>query len=129
MTDTKKIRVAHQKICQDDPLIVRSPGRINIIGEHTDYNEGCVLPAAIDKYVYVSISARQDRLIELVSLNFDQRTTSHLDHLEPVEQHWANYVLGVVHELAERFSYGFNLCIEGKSGRASCRERLYISCF
>jgi galactokinase len=113
MTDTKKIRVAHQKTFQDDPLIVRSPGRINIIGEHTDYNEGFVLPAAIDKYVYVSISARQDRLIELVSLNFDQRTTSHLDHLEPVEQHWANYVLGVVHELAERFSYGFNLCIEG----------------
>ena len=45
---------------QAKPIIVRSPGRINIIGEHTDYNDGFVLPAAIDKAAYIAISLRDD---------------------------------------------------------------------
>ena len=53
------------------PLLVCSPGRINIIGEHTDYNEGFVLPAAIDKAAYVAISLRSDNIIHLVAADFD----------------------------------------------------------
>jgi len=56
----------------DTPLIVRSPGRINIIGEHTDYNEGFVLPAAIDKFIYVGISKRDDDLIMLYARAYKQ---------------------------------------------------------
>ncbi len=45
------------------PLVVRSPGRVNLIGEHTDYNEGFVLPAAIDKEIILAVGARDDRTL------------------------------------------------------------------
>ena len=57
---------------QTEPLIVRSPGRINIIGEHTDYNNGFVLPAAIDKAIYIAVSKRDDDLISLHAANFNE---------------------------------------------------------
>ena len=47
-----------QELFNEKPLLVRSPGRVNLIGEHTDYNEGFVLPAAIDKAIYFEISPR-----------------------------------------------------------------------
>src|SRR5690606_40852730 len=50
--------------------IVRSPGRINIIGEHTDYNEGFVLPTAIDKAIYVAVGRREDNQIQLYAEDF-----------------------------------------------------------
>ena len=53
------------------PLIVRSPGRVNLIGEHTDYNHGFVLPAAIDKAIYVAIAPREDDRIRLYSGEFN----------------------------------------------------------
>ena len=67
---TKIESIFHQKF-EGKPLIVRSPGRINIIGEHVDYNGGYVLPAAIDKYIYVAIDKRNDGIIGLYSVNFD----------------------------------------------------------
>jgi galactokinase len=57
---------------QTKPIIVRSPGRINIIGEHTDYNEGFVLPAAIDKAAYIAVSLRDDDEIHLVAMDLNQ---------------------------------------------------------
>ena len=62
---TKEDFVKHFE--QPKPLIVRSPGRVNLIGEHTDYNNGFVLPAAIDKAIYVAISPREDETIRLYS--------------------------------------------------------------
>jgi galactokinase len=84
-----------------DPLIVRSPGRVNLIGEHTDYNHGFVLPAAIDKAIYLAIGPRQDNKIHLVSLDLDQHFTCTLDLPEPSAEHWANYLLGVVQQLQQ----------------------------
>ena len=52
--------------------MVRSPGRVNIIGEHTDYNEGFVLPAAIDKAIYIAISKRTDDMINLYAQDYQQ---------------------------------------------------------
>ena len=56
-----------------EALVVRSPGRVNIIGEHTDYNEGLVLPAAIDKAIYVAIDKRTDGHIHLYSVAFKEK--------------------------------------------------------
>ena len=58
---------------QSKPLVVRSPGRVNIIGEHTDYNEGYVLPAAIDKAAYLAVALRDDNEIHLYAKDLNER--------------------------------------------------------
>jgi galactokinase len=82
-----------------EPIIIRSPGRINIIGEHTDYNEGFVLPAAIDKAIYVAISKRDDDEIHLYADDFKEDFVANINDIKKREILWANYVLGVVNEL------------------------------
>lgn len=79
--------------------IFRAPGRVNLIGEHTDYNDGFVLPAAIDFQTVVAASKRVDRKVRVVAADYDNEEDSFfLD--EPIEPHetrlWANYVRGVV---------------------------------
>lgn len=96
-------------------LISRSPGRINIIGEHTDYNEGFVLPTAIDKSVYVALGKRDDQQIHLYAEDFDEFFQTDLAQVAPTDKGWPNYILGVVHQLKERglSLSGFNLYIDG----------------
>jgi galactokinase len=99
----------------DDPIIVRSPGRINMIGEHTDYNEGFVLPAAIDKFIYVAASSRDDDSIMLYAQAFKQEHQSNVYSIAPSDMGWPNYILGVVDQL-QKNGYkigGFNLAIDG----------------
>ena len=60
-----------------------SPGRVNIIGEHTDYNNGFVLPAAIDKAIYIGIAARNDDRVNLYSAEFDNSIETSLPALKP----------------------------------------------
>ncbi|KLT63683.1 galactokinase [Pedobacter sp. BMA] len=98
-----------------DPLIVRSPGRINIIGEHTDYNEGFVMPAAIDKAIYVGISKRDDHEVHLFSEGYQQLDVSSIKDLKKSENDWANYILGVADQIQKRgYSLGgFNFYIDG----------------
>ncbi len=77
------------------PLIVRSPGRVNIIGEHTDYNEGFVLPAAIDKAAYVAISLRNDGGIHLYAHDLKESFSTAVSDLKPVgDVSWPNFILG-----------------------------------
>jgi len=88
----------HQK-----PLIVRSPGRVNIIGEHTDYNEGFVLPAAIDKAAYLAVSLREDDEIHLMALDLNDTYSVRLSDLKPVvDVNWPNYILGSAAQFAKR---------------------------
>ena len=98
-----------------DPMIVRSPGRINIIGEHTDYNEGFVLPAAIDKFMYVGVGKRDDDCIMLYANNFKQDYQCNLSSVVPSNDGWPNYILGIVDQLqkSKQKIGGFNLVIEG----------------
>ena len=98
-----------------DPLVVRSPGRVNIIGEHTDYNNGFVLPAAIDKAVYVAVSKRSDDEIHLYAVGFDQSHSVNLSDIAPDDKGWPNYILGVAHQFTERGKTigGFNLVVDG----------------
>ena len=60
-----------EKFIQSNSVIVRSPGRINLIGEHTDYNDGYVLPAAIDKAAYVVVTPRNDKEVHLQSVDMN----------------------------------------------------------
>jgi len=98
-----------------EPLIVRSPGRVNIIGEHTDYNEGFVLPAAIDKAIFIAIGKRTDDTISLYSSEFDKSHEVRLSELKKSDQQWANYVLGVADQLVKRGHTlgGFNAVVDG----------------
>ncbi|HEY5464994.1 MAG TPA: galactokinase [Hanamia sp.] len=93
----KKITEKFKEIFGGDPLVVRSPGRINIIGEHTDYNDGFVLPAAIDKAAYLAVSLRDDDEIHLVADDLDERFSISINDLKPVgDISWPNYMLGAV---------------------------------
>lgn len=62
-------------------FIVRAPGRVNIIGEHTDYNDGFVLPMAIDRAVWIALRPRRDRQVIVHSLDFDEAAEFSLDNL------------------------------------------------
>lgn len=84
-------------------LIVRAPGRVNLIGEHTDYNEGFVLPIAIDRATFVAARARPDRTVRVHSGQFDAEDSFSLDAIERSTEHpWSNYVRGVVKGLLAR---------------------------
>lgn len=109
-----EIRQDFQQLFSEEHLLVRSPGRINLIGEHTDYNQGFVLPAAIDKAVYIAVSKRADTAIHLYSHNFQEQAVFQLHELKP-QPGWPTYVLGVVDQLLEH-GYtitGFNLVVAG----------------
>ena len=76
--------------------IYRAPGRVNLIGEHTDYNDGFVLPAAIEFYCWAVAAPRKDGRLAIYSENFNETTDARLDSLTPLKKkHWANYPLGV----------------------------------
>jgi len=94
--------------------VVKSPGRINLIGEHTDYNLGFVLPAAIDKAVYVAAGIRTDREVHLYSVNYREFHATRIDTLQP-SKHWSAYVLGVIDQLIkEKYPVqGVNLVVAG----------------
>lgn len=77
-------------------LLVRSPGRINLIGEHLDYNNGFVLPAAIDKAVYVVIEKQDKALYSLFSVDFNEAIEIPVTEVKPSFGHWSTYILGVV---------------------------------
>jgi galactokinase len=85
------------------PLLVRSPGRINIIGEHTDYNEGFVLPAAIDKAAYLAIALRDDDEIHLVAADLNETFSVSIKEMKPVgDVSWPNYILGAVAQFQQK---------------------------
>jgi galactokinase len=85
------------------PLIVKSPGRVNIIGEHTDYNEGFVLPAAIDKAAYIAVSLRDDNEIHLTALDLNEKFTTTVETLKPVgDISWPNYMLGAAAQFLQK---------------------------
>jgi galactokinase len=107
---TEKVQKAYQAEFQQEPAYtILSPGRINIIGEHVDYNDGFVLPAAINKYVCLAIAENGSSLCTLVALDLNKSYTFDLNtELAPVKEMWVNYILGVVAPLKNQLK-GFNL--------------------
>ena len=81
----------------------KSPGRINIIGEHTDYNDGFVLPAAIDKATVVHLKKNQTASeCSIIALNIGEVCYFDLNNYAPKKSGWENYMMGVVHELQKK---------------------------
>src|SRR5580765_6537263 len=88
--------------------IVRAPGRLELLGNHTDYNEGLVMSLAVDRYIHIASSPRTDGKIELVSAAFPGRETFWANDLSKNEKApWANYIKGVLDQLRKR-GVGFN---------------------
>ncbi len=90
---------------QAPDTLVRAPGRVNLVGEHTDYNDGFCLPVAIDRWTWVALRLRTDTLVRVRALDLgpadDQFDLS--APLSPLPQpHWANYVRGVLHAVQSR---------------------------
>ncbi|HNS38673.1 MAG TPA: galactokinase [Promineifilum sp.] len=76
-------------------MLVRAPGRVNLIGEHTDYNDGFVLPMAIDRAVWIALRPRGDRRVRLYSADFDETAEFSLDELRNEGNSWVEYIKGV----------------------------------
>ncbi len=98
---------------QTDPKhLFLSPGRINIIGEHVDYNDGFVLPAAIDKYICFAIAESDSQNCTIVAKDLQESYTFSLNNaIIPIEKMWVNYMLGVLNQLIDRSFpiQGFNI--------------------
>ena len=98
-----------------EPHLYRAPGRVNLIGEHTDYNDGFVLPAALELSTWVAIATRSDRLLHIRSLRGDEAVTFDLDDAAPTPRHdWSDYVRGVavMLQLAGHVLTGADLLID-----------------
>ncbi|MDD3864822.1 MAG: galactokinase [Candidatus Izemoplasmatales bacterium] len=117
----KQMLAVYKKVFgeESNPRLFFSPGRVNLIGEHIDYNGGFVFPCALSIGTYGAISLRNDRLIRLYSENFATSgvISISLDDLEYQKSHtWANYLKGVIRELLlehKPILSGFNIAIDG----------------
>lgn len=98
-TSLKRVQTEHEKHFGTDYRLFSAPGRINIIGEHTDYNEGFVLPAAIDKKIWLAIKPTNESKVNLFALDMDESVSFDLTDKQPELPHWAKYVFGVIREL------------------------------
>ena len=100
----------------NDLQVFMAPGRVNLIGEYTDFNEGFVFPMTVDRGVYVGIRARDEQRVRVKSSRFGELIDYRLDDFEkPEPGHWSCYVLGVVEELRllGLVSHGFDAVIDG----------------
>jgi galactokinase len=120
------IRVSFQQLFNTSAsLVVQSPGRINLIGEHTDYNNGFVLPAAIDKCVQVAITKRTDGTIHMHAIDLQESVIVPAVAMQPHATSWVNYIIGVVVQVqkyntsksgsnaSHEIDKGFDICIQG----------------
>jgi galactokinase len=135
------ISVSFQQLFNAAPtLVVQSPGRINLIGEHTDYNNGFVLPAAIDKCVQVAILKRVDGIIHMHAIDLKETEILATKNIHPHKTAWVNYIIGVVGQvkkyietpsngtqnnsdtnipntnvasILDELNKGFNICLQG----------------
>lgn len=117
MSTPQALSETFQSLYGGQPKLYRAPGRVNLIGEHTDYNQGLVMPAAIDFSTWVAIAPRHDRKLSVRSESFAE--TVELDLDQPARQgrgHWSDYPFGVAVKLEESGHrlVGANLLVRGE---------------
>ena len=97
-----------------EPLIISAPGRVNLIGEHTDYNEGFVLPGAIDKRINVAIAGNETNTVNVFAQDFNELFSFDLAEIKP-SKGWTTYILGVTHHIQQKGKklHGVDVCIDG----------------
>ena len=108
MSSLQQLTAAFQKVYGGQPRIYRAPGRVNLIGEHTDYNEGFVMPAAINFSTWVAVATRDDSVVKIHSDIFKE--DAEIDLSNPAAHgrgHWSDYPLGVAIKLKE---VGHDIC-------------------
>lgn len=122
----KDVKTVFVETFKTDPILIFSPGRINIIGEHTDYNGGFVFPAAVDKGIAAAIQKSDSGNCKAIALDLDSVIDFELDKLKPSKEgSWENYVFGVVAEIQNRnkvvgnFNVVFKGNIPGGAGMSS----------
>jgi galactokinase len=93
------IRRKFKEIESAEPLLVRSPGRINFIGEHTDYNDGFVFPAAIDKAIYFAAAKNGSSNIKLIAADLNEQIEIKTNQVVKTGIRWADYLAGTIYEI------------------------------
>ena len=113
VSDYKKIFL--QKFKSTPAIISSAPGRVNIIGEHTDYNLGLAMPMAIDKWIISMISERSDKKINVFSINYDKNIDFDFSELDDSNHLWAKYVKSAIQLISKdiKLNKGFNMLIGG----------------
>jgi galactokinase len=103
-----------QQYSGNESRIAAAPGRVNLIGEHTDYNQGFVLPGAIDRHIYVACRPNADQLLHLQALEYHEQFSFSLEDLRPVKG-WPTYLLGMIHMLMpeKRLPSGMDVLVSG----------------
>jgi galactokinase len=113
--DTMELVKAYKKEYSGLPRVFRAPGRVNLIGEHTDYNDGFVLPMAIDRYTYVVYANRPDNYVNIYSKQYNEKLDYNLDRPKR-QKAWGDYIFGVLWALREdRYQFpGANIYIDSE---------------
>src|SRR5213083_204857 len=100
MIDLDAFKTEFNRRYSAEPIVISAPGRVNLIGEHTDYNEGFVLPFAIDKRTFVGIAPRTDRLIRAHTVTLDKSAEFSLDDaVDDPSKSWTIYIKGMAEVL------------------------------
>lgn len=122
----KEVKEAFLTTFKADPILIFSPGRINIIGEHTDYNQGFVFPAAVNKGIAAAIQKSDTNKCVAYAIDKESKITFDLENLKPSKEgNWENYVFGVVAEIQNKnkvignFNIAFKGNIPGGAGMSS----------
>lgn len=111
----EKITQTFRELFGSEPLLALAPGRINLIGEHTDYQEGLVFPAAVEKGIYIAIQKNDSLTCRLYSFDYKQEYSFSLNEISPKKNHWANYVMGMLSQFSQAGfkAEGFDMVIGG----------------
>ena len=109
------LRAEFESQFDGEPLLFFAPGRINLIGEHTDYQEGFVFPAAVAQGIYIGIQRNEIAHCRLFSIDFQESYTFDPNSFSPKKGHWSTYVMGMISQLQQAgFSLGaFDMVIGG----------------
>lgn len=94
-----ELKKVFKSLFDSEPILAMAPGRINLIGEHTDYQEGFVFPAAVEQGIYVAIQKNTIGHCRLYSIDFKEEFTFSPESFSPLKGHWANYAMGMVSQL------------------------------
>lgn len=117
----KLIQQFQQQFNAEPQYIVQAPGRVNLIGDHTDYNEGFVLPIAINRYIWLAFSPRQDDLVRIYSMDFNEVKEFSVTDLHQEANNWIEYAKGVAKFMQDEFGSlrGFDGVLHGNISRGA----------